>query len=43
MKKSIPVTYTLEKTFFAVATFEGLLVVFFQAKPKKCNSKLWSV
>ena len=35
MKKSIPVTYTLEKTFFAVATFEGLLAVFFSGKAKK--------
>ena len=30
-----PITYTLKKSFFAVATFEDLLVVSFQTEEKK--------
>ena len=30
-----PITYTLKKSFFAVATFEDLLVVSFQTEEKR--------
>ena len=34
-KRVVPVTYTLQKKFFAAATFEGLRVVSLQAEQKK--------
>ena len=35
-------TYTLEKMFFEVASFEGLQIVSFQTELKTCSA-LWSV
>ena len=31
-KQVVPITYTLEKSFFATATFEGLYIVTFQTE-----------
>ena len=39
--KVAPITYTLEKKFSAVATFQGLRVVSFQTEQKN-GSILWS-
>ena len=36
-KEVVPITYTLEKSFVAAATFEGLWVISFHREYKKCN------
>ena len=35
IKTCLPITYTLEKSFFATASFKGLSVVYFQTVKKR--------